>query len=200
MNHDNKRIAGLLFFVVPVQFFLAAIICEALYPGYSVGQQFMSDLGNWSLAGNYPAIYNVSVIFSGIIGIASAYFIQRVFRYSLFNSLLVVSDICYVCVGVVAEDVSLPVHGISGLVALIFGLAAMIMSYKFVKSPLSYAPVILGGVILLAVVLQASGFYLGLGLGGIERLEIYPSLLWSLGFGAYLVGESGNTVSTSTRA
>jgi len=200
MNHDNKRIAGLLFFVVPVQFFLAAIICEALYPGYSVGQQFMSDLGNWSLAGNYAAIYNISIIFAGIIGIASAYFIQRVFKNRLFTSLLVVSDVCYVFVGVVSEDISLPVHGISGLVALVFGLAAMIMSYKFVKSPLSYAPVILGGVTLLALVLQASGFYLGLGLGGIERLEMYPSLLWSIGFGAYLVGESGNTVSTSAHA
>ena len=197
MNYDNKRIAGLLFFIASVQFVLVAIICEALYPGYSVGQQFMSDLGNWSLAGNYAAIYNVSVIFSGIIGIASAYFIQRVFKNRLFTSLLVVSDVCYVFVGVVSEDISLPVHGISGLVGLVFGLAAMIMSYKFVKSPLSYAPVILGGVTLLALVLQASGFYLGLGLGGIERLEIYTYLLWGLGFDGYLIGEASNTALTS---
>jgi len=200
MNFDNKRIAGLLFFIAAVQFVLVAIICEALYPGYSVGQQFMSDLGNWSLAGNYAAIFNASIIFAGLIGVVSAYFIQRVFRNRLFTSLLVVGDVCYVMVGVVSEDISLPVHGVFGLVGLVFGLAAMLVSYRFVKSPLSYAPVILGGVIILAMVLQASGFYLGLGLGGIERLEMYPSLLWSLGFGAYLVGESGSTVSTSARA
>jgi len=200
MNHDNKRIAGLLGFVAGVQYILTIIICEAVYSGYSVGQQFVSDLGDWSKAGNYAAIFNASVIFAGIIGIAFAYFIQRAFKNRLFTSLLVISDIGSVCVGVVAENISLPVHGISGLVTLIFGLAAMIMSYKFVKSPLSYAPIILGGVTLLAIVLQASGFYLGLGLGGIERLELYPSILWGLGFAAYLVGESGNTVSTSARA
>jgi len=200
MNYDSKRIAGLLFFIASVQFVLVAITCEALYPGYSVGQQFMSDLGNWSLAGNYAAIYNMSIVFAGVIGIVSAYFIQRVFRNRLFTSLLVVGDVCYVMVGVVSMDVSLPVHGVFGLVGLVFGLAAMIMSYRFVKSPLSYAPLILGGVTILAIVFQASGFYLGLGLGGIERLEMYPSLLWSLGFGAYLVGESGSTLSTSVRA
>jgi hypothetical protein len=71
------------------------------------------------------------------------------------------------------------------------------MSSRFVKSPLSYAPIILGGVTLLAIVLQASGFYLGLGLGGIERLEIYPALLWGLVFDGYLIGESSNTTLTS---
>jgi hypothetical membrane protein len=172
MNYDNKRIAGLLFFVGAVQFILAVIICEAVYSGYSVGQQFVSDLGDWSKAGNYAAIFNASIISAGLIGIASVYFIRRAFKNRLFTSLLVISDIGNVCVGVVAENISLPVHGISGLVSLIFGLAAMIMSYKFVKSPLSYAPVILGGVTLLAFVLQSSGFYLGLGLGGIERFEI----------------------------
>jgi len=87
----------------------------------------------------------------------------------------------------------MPMHGISALIGLIFGLGATFMSSRFVKSPLSYAPIILGGVTLLAVVLQVSGFYLGLGLGGIERLEIYPTLLWGLVFDGYLIGESSNT-------
>jgi hypothetical membrane protein len=200
MNYDNKRIAGLLGFVAGVQFILAVIICEALYSGYSVGQQYISDLGNWSLAGNYAAIFNVSIIFAGALGIASAYFIQQAFKNRLFTSLLMISSICNILIGVFAEDISMPAHGISALIGLILGLGATFMTYKFVKSPLSYAPIILGGVIIVAVVLQASGFYLGLGLGGIERLEIYPSLLWGLVFDAYLIGESSNTVSTSARA
>ena len=197
MNSDSKRIAGLLGFVGAVQFVLAVIICEAVYSGYSVGQQYISDLGNWSLAGNYAAIFNVSIIFAGTLGIASAYFIQQAFKNRLFTSLLMINTFCNILMGVFAEDISMPIHGISALIGLIFGLGATFISSKFVKSPLSYAPIILGGVTLLAIVLQASGFYLGLGLGGIERLEIYPSLLWGLGFDAYLIGEASNTALTS---
>jgi len=199
MDYDDKRIAGLLGFVGLVQFILVVIICEAVYSGYSVGQQYISDLGNWSLAGNYAAIFNVSIIFAGTLGVASAYFIQRAFKNRLFASLLIITSICDVLLGVFAEDVSMPVHGISALIGLIFGLGATFMTYKFVKSPLSYAPIILGGMIIVAVVLQASGNYLGLGLGGIERLEIYPSLLWGLGFDGYLIGEASNTALTSKR-
>jgi hypothetical membrane protein len=199
MNYDNKKIAGLLSFVATVQFVLAVIICEALYSGYSVGQQFISDLGNWSLAGNYAAIFNASIILAGILGIASAYFIQKAFKNRLFTSLLMISTFCYILVGVFAEDISMPMHGISALIGLILGLGATFMTYKFVKSPLFYAPIILGGMIIVAVVLQASGNYLGLGLGGIERLEIYPSLLWGLVFDAYLIGEASNTALTSKR-
>jgi len=199
MNYDNKKIAGLLGFIATVQFVLAVIICEALYSGYSVGQQFISDLGNWSLAGNYAAIFNASIIIAGLLGVASAYFIQKAFKNRLFTSLLMISTFCYILVGVFAEDISMPMHGISALIGLILGLGATFMTYKFVKSPLSYAPIILGGMIIVAVVLQASGNYLGLGLGGIERLEIYPSLLWGLVFDAYLIGEASNTALTSKR-
>jgi hypothetical membrane protein len=197
MNYASKKTAGLLGFVAIVQIILAIIICEALYSGYSVGQQYISDLGNWSLAGNYAAIFNVSLILAGALGIASAYFIQRAFKNRLFSSLLMISAFCDVLIGVFAEDISMPVHGISALISLIVGLGAGFMTYKFVRKPLSYAPIILGGVIIVGVVLQGSGNYLGLGLGGIERLEIYPSLLWGLVFDAYLIGESSNTALTS---
>lgn len=197
MNHNSKKIAGLLGIVAVVQIVLAVFICEALYSGYSVGQQYISDLGNWSLAGNYAAIFDVSLIFAGILGIASAYFIQQAFKNRLFTSLLMINAFCNILMGVFAEDISMPMHGISALISLVVGLGAAFMTYKFIKSPLSYAPIILGEVIIVAVVLQASGNYLGLGLGGIERLEIYPSLLGALVFDAYIIGESSNTALTS---
>ena len=200
MNHDNKKTAGLLGFVGITQIILAIIICEALYSGYSIGQQYISDLGNWSLAGNYAAIFNVSLVLAGTLGIASAYFIHKAFRNKLFTSLLLVNTFCNIPMGVFSEDISMPMHGISAVIGLFFGLGATFMSSKFVRSPLSYAPIILGGMILLVIILQASGLYLGLGLGGIERLEIYPSLLWGLAFDGYLIGESGNMVSTSAHA
>ena len=197
MNYDNKRTAGLLFVVGAVQFVLAVVISEAIYSGYSVGQQYLSDLGDWSLAGNYAAIFDVSVILYGLFIIAGAYFFQRVFKNRLFTSLLVIWGVAEFGVGIVAENISLPVHVVFALVAMVFGGASAIMSYKFVKSPLSYISVILGAVTLSALVLFISGVYLGLGLGGMQRFIIYPISLWSLGFGAHLIGDSSDTATTS---
>jgi hypothetical membrane protein len=177
------------------------VISEAVYSGYNVGQQYLSDLGDWSIAGNSAAIFNASAILWGIFLIAGAYFIQRVFKNRLFTSLLVITGVGSVSAGVVAINISFPVHGILGLIAFVSAAASAIMSYKFEKSPLSYVSVILGSVALLATVLfflgqGSSDFYLGLGLGGMERFIVYPILLWMLGFGAYLIGDSSDTATT----
>src|SRR4030065_891016 len=198
MNYNNKRTAGLLFVVGVVQFVLAIVISEAAYSGYNMGQQAMSDLGDWSLAGNNAAIFNASIILSGMLIIAGAYFIHRGFKNRLFTSLLVIYGVGGVGVGLVAENISLPVHGIFALFAMVSGAAFAIMSYKFEKSPFSHISVILGAVPLLALVLFLlgqgnSGFYLGIGLGGMERLVIYPILLWLFCVGAYLIGDSSDT-------
>lgn len=197
MNYDNKTIAGLLFFVGVVQFVLAIVISEAIYSGYSVGQQAVSDLGNWSKAGNSAPIFDASVILLGTSVIAGAYFIQRAFKNRRFTSLLVVGGVAIVGLGVFAENVFLPAHMIFSLVTFVFAATSAIMSSKFEKSPLSHVSVILGLVTVLAIFLSTFGFYFGIGYGGMERLVIYPSLLWLLGFGAYLIGESTNTALTS---
>jgi hypothetical membrane protein len=202
MNYNSNRIAGLLIFVGVIQFVLAIIVSEAIYSGYSVGQQAVSNLGDWSLAGSSAVIFDVSVILLGVTVIAGAYFVQRGFKNRLFTSLLAMSGVGSVGVGVVAENIFLPVHSVFALFAFVFGAAFAIMSYKFVKSPLSYVSVILGAVIVLAIILffsgfAGSGFYLGIGLGGMERFIIYPSLLWLLGFGAYLIGDSSESAITS---
>jgi hypothetical membrane protein len=199
MNYSDKKTVGLLFIVSIVQFVLAIIIGEAVYSGYSVGQNYLSDLGNWNLAGNYAAIFNASIIFSGIISIVGAYFIQRIFKNRLFTSLGFMIGVGEVGVGLFAENTILPMHLVFAMIAMIFSGAAAIMSSKFVKSPLSVVSVILGSVSLLAFALFMlgtlvnSGFYLGLGLGGMERFITYPTSLWALGFGAYLIGDSGDT-------
>jgi len=197
MDYHNKRVAGLLFVVAVVQYVLAVVISEAIYSGYSVGQQMLSELGDWSVAGNNAAIFNGSALLWGIFLIAGAYFIHQVFKNRLFTSLLAISGVGAVVSAVVSLNISFEVHGMFGLVAFLFGAAAAIMSYKFVKSPLSYVSVVLGVVILLSTVLFMLGqgdsaFYLGLGVGGIERFVVYPFLLWMLGFGAYLIGDSSN--------
>jgi hypothetical membrane protein len=197
MLYDDKKVAGLLFIVAVVQYVLVIVISEAVYSGYSVGQQMVSELGDWSLAGNNAAIFNASIILYGLLVIAGAYYIQRVFKNRLFASLLAINGIGSLVAGVVALNISFEVHSMFGLIAFVTVVSAAIMSYKFVKSPLSYISIILGAVTLSAIVLFMLGqgnsdFYLGLGVGGMERFIIYPMALWLLGVGAYLIGDSSD--------
>ena len=90
MDYDNKRVVGLLFVVAVVQYILVVVISEAVYSGYSV-QQYLSDLGDWSVAGNNAAIFNGSAVLWGIFLIAGAYYIQQIFKNRLFTSLLAIS-------------------------------------------------------------------------------------------------------------
>jgi hypothetical membrane protein len=66
-----------------------------------------------------------------------------------------------------------------------------IISYKITKPTFRYLSVILGAATLTAAVLFAttrSYGYLGLGVGGMERMMAYPTLLWIISLGEYLLG------------
>jgi hypothetical membrane protein len=197
MNYDNKRIAGLLFIVAVVQYVLVIVISESIYPNYSVMEQMVSELGDWSLAGNNAAIFNTSAILWSILFIAGTFYIHRVLKNRLFTSLLAICGVGSIVPGFVALNISFEVHGLFAMVAFISAAASAIMTYKFVKSPLSYISVILGVATLSAMGLFMLGqgdsaFFLGLGLGGMERLALYPILFWMLGFGGYLIGNSSD--------
>jgi len=177
------KVAGLLLFVGGAQSFLAIIIAEALYPGYSTSQNFVSDLG----VGPSALIFRPSIFLLGVLGIASTYLIQRVFKSRIFSVCLILTSIGLIG-GILFTEDSPVVHTIFSLVLIASGGISAIVSYKFEKPPLSYVSVVLGVVALSALALLVSGIYLGLGTGGMERMSLYPVLLWLIGFGAHLTG------------
>ncbi|NWG09959.1 MAG: DUF998 domain-containing protein [Nitrososphaerales archaeon] len=183
MAYDNRKIAGLLLFVGGVECVLGIIIAEALYAGYSTSQNYISDLG----VGPSALIFNPSVFLLGVLFIAGAYFIQLAFKSRIFSILLALAGIGAVGVGVFTEDAGV-IHIIFSTMVFAFGGISAIVSYKFEKPPLSYVSVVLGAVTILALVLMVFGIYLGLGVGGMERMVAYPALLWLIGFGAHLIG------------
>ncbi len=183
MAYDNEKMAGALLFLASVQFLLFLVITEALYPGYSVSQNYISDLG----VGSTALLFNTSVFILGILTLAGTYFVHRVFTFKLFTLFLVLTGIGAMGVGLFPEDAG-AIHGIFAMITFLFGGLSAVVSYKFTKPPLSYFSVILGVMALVALVLFASGTYLGLGVGGMERMIAHPALLWGVSFGSSLMG------------
>ena len=53
--------------------------------------------------------------------------------------------------------------------------------------PMSIAVIFLGGLTLGSLALFVLGIHLGLGPGGMERMIVYPVILWGASFGGYLM-------------
>ncbi len=187
MKFDNRKLAGALLFVGSVQFLLGLIIAESLYPGYSVSENYISDLG----VGSSALIFNSSVFLLGATVVAGTYFIQNAFDFRLLSVLLTLTGIGAMGVGLFPETAG-AIHGVVSLITFLFGALSAITSHRLLKPPLSYSAVLLGALSLVALALFGSGIYLGLGWGGMERMIAYPTLLWTVGFGSHLMSYSGD--------
>ena len=191
MDLNNGKVAGLLLFFGSVQFLLAILIGAMLYPGYSIANNYISDLG----VGSTALLFNSSVILFGIIGIVTAYFVYRAYAPTtllaarLFAILLILFGIGAMGAGLFPETFVI-IHYIFSLLAFGSGGITVIISFKLLDPPLSYISIILGVMTLVALVLFTFYIHLGLGMGGIERLIVYPALIWAISFSTYLMSKS----------
>jgi hypothetical membrane protein len=190
MNYSYGKAAGALFFIAVTQFVFGLVVSEALRPNYSITDNYISDLG----VGSSSMVFNSSVFLMGLLLIIGAYFLQRAFNFELLTVLLVLTAIGAMGVGVFTEDFG-AIHSVVSLIAFLFGGLSAIFSvicsyvhkFKLVKMPFSIIAVILGLMSLGALVLFIAGMDLGLGVGGMERMIVYPLLMWGAGFGGYLI-------------
>jgi hypothetical membrane protein len=188
MIHNGQKIAGTLLLTGGIQCVLGIIVAEALYPGYNTSTQTISALG----VGPSAIVFNSAIFITGILGLMSTYFIQRIFNKLHFTVLLAITHIGVIGVSLFTEaPTSMALHSFFSVVTYIFGGLSAIVSFIVQKSPLSLFSVCLGGVSLLAMGFLVAGQYLGLGLGGIERLVAYPLLLWIVAFGSHLIAYTG---------
>jgi len=187
---DDRKLACALLFLGGVQWFFIILIAEELHPGYDSGLHYVSSLG----VGPTALLYNSSLLLLGLTCVIGAYLINRAMESRLFFILFTITGIATMGVGLFPENAR-PIHGIVTPVALLFGGFSAVISYKLVKPPLSYFSVFLGAMSLIAGVLfnpylglprESPMTYLGLRKGTMERLVIYPILLWVIGFGSYL--------------
>jgi len=198
MRHPSGKIAGILFLVASTQFILGLIVAEASYPGYSISDNYISDLG----VGPSSMIFNSSIFLLGLLSIIGAYFLPRTINFRALGVLLALMSIGAMGAGVFTKN-SAAIHGVVSSTAFLFGGLSAIASFKVLKMPLSMMSVILGLIVLGALVLFAGGllasgsfteieakdsvFFLGLGPGGMERMIVYPALIWLAGFSGHLI-------------
>ena len=206
MALSNAAKAGVAIFVGAVQFGILLIVAEIYYSAhgvlntsgsgnttgyaYSVSVNFVSDLGATCRSScTIPPsawLFDISNAVLGLLILVGAYFLQRAFTWKPATGLLALAGIGALGVGLFPETAGI-LHTIFSFIAFLFaGLSAVVTS-KFEKKPMSYLSIILGLATLAALFLFVGGINLGLGVGGMERMIVYPALLWAVGFGGHMM-------------
>jgi hypothetical membrane protein len=187
MVYSNGKVAGVLFFIAATQFVLGLIVAEALYPGYSISKNYISDLG----VGPSSTVFNVSIFLLGLLSIIGTYFLQRAFDLKVVTVLLTIAASAAMGVGIFTENSEL-MHMFASFFVFLFGGLSAIFSCRLMKHPFSIIGILLGLMSLLALILYIENIYFGLGVGGMERMIVYPILIWMIGFGGFLIAFSKN--------
>lgn len=89
--------------------------------------------------------------------------------------------------GIIHSIVSLVAFLFSGLSAIFAAVCSHLHEFKLIKMPFSIIAIILGLTTLRGLALFVGKIYLGLGVGGMECMVVYPALMWGAGFGVYLM-------------
>ncbi|MFQ6012358.1 MAG: DUF998 domain-containing protein [Thermoplasmata archaeon] len=182
MTLDPRKVTGLLVFLGATQFTVGLMIAAALHTGYSIADDTISALG----AGPGAAVFNSSVILLGVLVLVAAYSIRPVFKSLVVSILLALTGIGAVGVGVFPTGTGL-IHSVFSLVTFVFGGVTAVYVARFLRTPLLHLSIILGVLALVALGLFVSDNYLGLGIGGMERMIVLPVLAWAIALGGYLM-------------
>ena len=192
----SARLGGMLFVAGSVQFVAAMVVVQFYYPGYSDTGNYISDLG--SSMSPWAWLFNDSIRLLGLAGLAGTILIRTAFSSKTTTHIglgaLLVANLGAIAVGTYPEGSSWPFAGIHSVVSLVtflgsgFALVflALAMSRDTRWQGLRAYTFVSGGVTFVAIGLFASGHYLGIGPGGMERVVVAPILLWAIIAGLHL--------------
>jgi hypothetical membrane protein len=196
---------GPVLYIAGIQYFVVQFIVALQWvPSYSLSGDTISDLGN-TACGTWNGRYVCSPLhglmnwsFVGL-GITMTLGSVLISRYSATGwalkaafAMMAISGVGVMVVGFYPENTVSALHGLGAAIPFVLGNASLIiLALSFRMPALLRSYTFLSGVIaLLGLVVYASGHYLGLGEGGIERVVAYPQTVCLSVLGFYLVTRS----------
>jgi len=199
---------GAIAWLLAIQFFIAQLVVQLAWATpYSLATNYISDLGN-THCGPYPsgsgayvcspwhAWMNGSFILLGMSILLGAALVRRAFPPGRISAaglaFVALAGPGVILVGLFPENVDISTHMFGAAVEFISGNLGMVVLGIALGATRRHARLaaysIGSGVVgLLATWLFVSGEYLGLDIGGMERLAAYALPLWLIVAGVALV-------------
>jgi hypothetical membrane protein len=192
-DKSTIQIAGLLFFLAGSIILMGIITAEAFYPsGYTTANSEISDLGatrppNSIIQQPSATIFNTTMLVTGLMVLIGSFFQHNYFKKWQFSVPFFLFAIGLTGVGIFPGNID-PYHGICSLLTFTMGGLSAILCSTVVSSPFRYVGIVFG-LITLITLFTAQNYIPIIGDGGTERWVAYPTVLWLVGFGGYLLNE-----------
>lgn len=198
---DRYPPVGPALWMLSLQYFIVQLVVAAAWKThYSLLTNTISDLGNTAcgIYGSRPVCsplhdtMNASFILLGITMYIGATLIYQGFKKTPGTALgfnfMALAGIGTVLVGLFPENTISALHILGAALPFFIGNVGMvILSLSLaIPKPLRYYTFVSGTISLIALVLLLTNHYLGLGIGGMERITAYPQTLWLITFGVYI--------------
>lgn len=187
----NRHLAAGALAAIAGGFLTVIMLGAAMVPGYDVHGAAISDLG---VAPETALLFNATLVLVGVGNLVGGYALYRIHGSRWLLGGYVVAGVGAAGAGVFTLTNPTGLHGLFALLAFVFFNAEAIATGRHLRGPLRPVSMVLGLVGLAFVVAMAfadagSGALFGpIGHGGIERMIVYPPMLWLLLAPGYLLG------------
>jgi hypothetical membrane protein len=204
--------AGPIVWVLSIQYYIVQLIAARDWSvPYSLSKNTISDLGVTS-CGTYPTrfpcsplhgLMNVSFIILGAGMIGGSVLIYHQFKRgrgsAIGFSLMAAAGAGTILVGLFPENTVGGLHIFGAALPFLLGNLCLLVLGSTLQLPktLRYYTIFSGAIALLALVHFLTNHYLGIGIGGMERLTAYPQSIWLIVFGIYSAAKKPARPATS---
>jgi hypothetical membrane protein len=195
----RQSLLGSIIWIVSIQYFITQIFVALTWSKpYSVLYNTISDLGN-TMCGTYRSSLvcspshewmNLSFVVLGLstsIGSLLMYRQRTSIGSAVGFGCMSLAGLGTMLVGLFPENTVSTLHILgAGLTFVMGNLALVLLGYALpMPRILRYCTITAGFIALLALLLFLTHSYLGLGIGGMERITAYPQTIWLIIFGTY---------------
>jgi len=204
---DRQVAIGGACWALTVVFFIGQAVAQAASTvPYSLWSNYISDLGNTGCGpfalGTYhtvvctplSGVMNAAFVVSGLLTLAGAVGTRPAWPRRRLTAvglvLLGLAGAGQVLVGFRPENVDISLHGVGALFGIGGGnLGVLLVGLGVWRADrlTGVLSVVVGVVGVVAFVLLGSAPALGLGIGFVERVAVYPLVAWLIGAGAFLL-------------
>ncbi len=189
-------VAGILYSSAGFVLLMGIITAETKYPVFRhyTTRQEISDLGGTSpperlVTQPSAMIFDTIMLIAGVLLLAGAFVLWQLYRDRLLTVAAALFGAGAFLVGIFPGNTT--PHWFVALVAFVFSALTAIAAFRVTSVPFRYVSLSVGALSLVALIAGELGknsfFVKSIGIGGTERWQVFPIILWLAFFGGYLL-------------
>ena len=189
-------IAGILYSSAGFVLLMGIITAETKYPisRHYTTRQEISDLGGTRppqglVTQPSAMIFDTTMLIAGVLLLAGAFALWRLYRNRVLAVVAALFGAGAFLVGIFPGNTT--PHPYVAMIAFVFSALTAIAAFRVTSGPFRFMSLAVGLLSLVALVAgelgDSSFFVKSIGIGGTERWQVFPIILWLAFFGGYLL-------------